>query len=208
MHGYENNPEANKDAFDADGMPPHTSSLSLSVSCIHRIHRTGWFDTGDMGYLDEDGYLYLTGMSSFDSLVGMFTHTQLGRSKEVINRGGEIISPFDIEDVVITHPSVLSTVAFSVPHEKLQETIGVVVVTRPGMSPFHFMLDSFFLFLDRLFIDFYTRISTNEFEDSSPVHIRQAPARQVAAADRLHGRRGQNSYKQSTANWFGCQNGK
>eukprot|EP00026_Physarum_polycephalum_P000199 Phypoly_transcript_00199.p1 GENE.Phypoly_transcript_00199~~Phypoly_transcript_00199.p1 ORF type:complete len:1729 (+),score=274.19 Phypoly_transcript_00199:185-5371(+) len=93
MRGYENNPKANKDAFDAEG----------------------WFDTGDMGYLDKDGYLYLT-----------------GRSKEVINRGGEIISPFDIEDVVTTHPSVQATVAFSVPHDKLQETIGVVIVTKPG----------------------------------------------------------------------------
>lgn len=56
----------------------------------------------------------------------------IGRSKEVINRGGEIISPFDIEDVVMTHPSVKATVAFSVPHDKLQETIGVVIVTKKG----------------------------------------------------------------------------
>jgi acyl-CoA synthetase (AMP-forming)/AMP-acid ligase II len=45
----------------------------------------GWFDTGDMGYMDEDGYLFVT-----------------GRSKEIINRGGEVISPFEVEEAIMT----------------------------------------------------------------------------------------------------------
>lgn len=86
--------------------------------------KNGWFDTGDLGYLDSDGYLYLT-----------------GRGKEVINRGGELISPFEVEDAIITasqlegspiHNRVREVLAFSAPHEVLQEVVGVVIVTRAG----------------------------------------------------------------------------
>lgn len=81
----------------------------------------GWFDTGDLGYLDEDEYLYVT-----------------GRSKEVINRGGELISPFEVEEAIMTQARtsgspiferVLGTLAFSVPHDVLQEVVGVAIVT-------------------------------------------------------------------------------
>ncbi|KAM7185000.1 hypothetical protein V8F20_011984, partial [Naviculisporaceae sp. PSN 640] len=84
----------------------------------------GWFDTGDMGYLDSDGYLYIT-----------------GRSKEVINRGGEIISPFEVEQAIIAasqdpsspiHDRVTQCLAFSVPHDVLQEVVGAVLVTPNG----------------------------------------------------------------------------
>ena len=92
MHAYENNPEATAESFI-----------------------NGWFKTGDLGYMDEDGYLYVT-----------------GRSKEVINRGGEIISPTEIEEALLSHPAVKNLVAFSTPHDILQETIGVCVVTQPG----------------------------------------------------------------------------
>ncbi|CAB9519639.1 7a-methyl-1,5-dioxo-octahydro-1H-inden-4-yl [Seminavis robusta] len=71
----------------------------------------GWFDTGDLGYMDADGYLYIT-----------------GRSKEVINRGGEIISPLEVEEAVGSHPSVKACAAFSAPHNVLQEVVGIVVV--------------------------------------------------------------------------------
>eukprot|EP00960_Hanusia_phi_P006958 197929-Hanusia_phi.AAC.12 len=75
----------------------------------------GWFNTGDMGYLDEEGWIYLT-----------------GRSKEVINRGGEIISPFEVEEAIVKHDRVKEVIAFSAPHEVLQEVVGVVVVPLAG----------------------------------------------------------------------------
>lgn len=84
----------------------------------------GWFDTGDMGYLDAAGYLYLT-----------------GRSKEVINRGGELISPFEVEEAVMAaaaipgspiHERVGKALAFSVTHNVLQEVVGIAVVTPEG----------------------------------------------------------------------------
>ena len=60
----------------------------------------GWFNTGDLGYMDADGYLYIT-----------------GRSKEVINRGGEIIAPFEVEEAVTQHPDVVTCAAFRAAHQ-------------------------------------------------------------------------------------------
>lgn len=82
------------------------------VDRVETFDKDGYFDTGDMGYL-KNGYLYIT-----------------GRSKEVINRGGEIISPLEIENVLLTHPKVAQAMVFSVPHDTLQETVGCVIVTR------------------------------------------------------------------------------
>ncbi|KAJ7212625.1 AMP-dependent synthetase and ligase [Mycena pura] len=79
--------------------------------------REGWFDSGDMGHMDADGYLFIT-----------------GRSKEIINKGGEVISPFEVEEAVVTAAKgyVKTTLAFAIEHDVLQETIGVVVVPVPG----------------------------------------------------------------------------
>lgn len=88
--GYDHNPEANAAAFHA-----------------------GWFRTSDQGYLDPDGYLYLT-----------------GRLKELINRGGEKISPRRVEDVLLEHPAVAQAVTFAMPDERLGEDVASAIVLR------------------------------------------------------------------------------
>jgi acyl-CoA synthetase (AMP-forming)/AMP-acid ligase II len=73
----------------------------------------GWFRTGDQGYLDPDSYLVLT-----------------GRLKEMINRGGEKIAPREIDEVLLSHPSVAEAVAFGVPHPTWGEEVAAAVVLR------------------------------------------------------------------------------
>lgn len=90
VSGYENNPEANAQSF---------------------TH--GWFRTGDQGFLDEGGYLTLT-----------------GRIKELINRGGEKIAPREIDEVLLGHPSVAEAVAFGFPHKSWGEEVAAAVVLR------------------------------------------------------------------------------
>lgn len=74
----------------------------------------GWFRTGDLGSFDTDGYLKL-----------------LGRSKEMINRGGETIAPREIDDVLLEHPGVRQALAFGVPDRRLGEQVAAVVVPEP-----------------------------------------------------------------------------
>eukprot|EP01062_Namystynia_karyoxenos_P069710 TRINITY_DN6517_c0_g3_i1.p1 TRINITY_DN6517_c0_g3~~TRINITY_DN6517_c0_g3_i1.p1 ORF type:complete len:653 (+),score=236.97 TRINITY_DN6517_c0_g3_i1:72-1961(+) len=78
----------------------------------------GWLRTGDLGHLDADGYLHLS-----------------GRLKELVNRAGEKISPVFIEDAVARHPGVASVIAFAAPHEALGEAVGVVCVPREQPPP-------------------------------------------------------------------------
>ncbi len=75
----------------------------------------GWFRTGDEGRLDEEGYLFLT-----------------GRLKEQISRGGEKISPLEVDDALLRHPAVAEAVAFAIPHDKLGEDVGAAVVLAEG----------------------------------------------------------------------------
>lgn len=77
----------------------------------------GWFRTGDQGVLDEDGYLTIT-----------------GRLKELINRGGEKISPREVDDLLMSHPAVAQAVTFALPHDKLGEDVAAAIVLREGRT--------------------------------------------------------------------------
>ena len=78
---------------------------------------SGWFRTGDQGVKDADGYVRLT-----------------GRLKEIINRGGEKISPREIDEALMDHPAVAQAIAFALPHEMLGEDVAAAVVLREGAS--------------------------------------------------------------------------
>jgi oxalate---CoA ligase len=73
----------------------------------------GWFRTGDQGVIDEEGYLRIT-----------------GRLKELINRGGEKVSPLEVDEVLMDHPAVQQVVTFALPHPKLGEEVASAVVLR------------------------------------------------------------------------------
>jgi acyl-CoA synthetase (AMP-forming)/AMP-acid ligase II/acyl carrier protein len=88
MEGYLDNPEANAESFV-----------------------NGWLRTGDQGYLDNDGYLFIN-----------------GRLKEIIIRGGQNVTPREVDDVLLQHPAVAHAVTFSVPHPTLGEDIAAAVV--------------------------------------------------------------------------------
>jgi acyl-CoA synthetase (AMP-forming)/AMP-acid ligase II/thioesterase domain-containing protein len=92
MSGYANDPESNARSF-----------------------ANGWFRTGDLGALDEEGFLFLQ-----------------GRVKEMINRGGEKITSVEIEGVLAEHPAVAEAAAFAMPHKLLGEEVAAAVVLKPG----------------------------------------------------------------------------
>jgi acyl-CoA synthetase (AMP-forming)/AMP-acid ligase II len=77
----------------------------------------GWYRTGDLGSLDAEGYLVIT-----------------GRVRELINRGGEKIAPQEVDDAVLAHPAVADAAAFGVPDPRLGEEVAAAVVLRPGAT--------------------------------------------------------------------------
>jgi amino acid adenylation domain-containing protein len=92
MQGYDNDLAANSEVFTQ-----------------------GWFRTGDQGFLDTDGYLFVT-----------------GRFTEIINRGGEKIAPWEVDSVLMEHPAVAQAVTFAVPHARLGEEVVAAVVLHPN----------------------------------------------------------------------------
>jgi acyl-CoA synthetase (AMP-forming)/AMP-acid ligase II len=77
----------------------------------------GWFPTRDAGYLDKDGYLFLS-----------------GRADDVIVRGGENISPGEIEDVLLEHPAIADAAAVAIPSAEWGEAVGLALVVRGGFD--------------------------------------------------------------------------
>ena len=80
-----------------------------------RAFRDGWFHTGDRGSVDRDGYLKL-----------------FGRVDEMINRGGEKISPVEVDELLLTHEAVAQAISFPIPHRTLHQEIAAAVVPRRG----------------------------------------------------------------------------
>lgn len=78
---------------------------------------SGWYRTGDAGYLDDEGYLYVT-----------------GRLNELINVGGEKIAPLTVEAALLTHPAIIDAVAFALPHPTLGQHVAAAVVLRTGST--------------------------------------------------------------------------
>jgi acyl-CoA synthetase (AMP-forming)/AMP-acid ligase II len=77
----------------------------------------GWFRTGDQGQMDAEGYVSIT-----------------GRLKEIINRGGEKVSPREVDEILMDHAAVAQVVCFGMPHAKLGEEVAAVVVLREGAA--------------------------------------------------------------------------
>ncbi len=92
-----------------------TKGYEANPDANAKAFTNGWFRTGDQGVIDADGYLRLT-----------------GRLKELINRGGEKISPLEVDTVIMDHPAVAQVVTFAVPHDKLGEDVAAAVVLREG----------------------------------------------------------------------------
>ncbi|WP_137176663.1 acyl--CoA ligase [Roseomonas sp. AR75] len=97
--------------------PNVTKGYEANPEANAKAFTDGWFRTGDQGMFDEDGFLMLT-----------------GRLKELINRGGEKVSPLEVDGVLSAHPAVAQVLCFAIPHAKLGEEVGAAVVLREGLD--------------------------------------------------------------------------
>jgi len=97
--------------------PNVTPGYQGNPQANEKAFTNGWFRTGDQGVIDAEGYVRLT-----------------DRLKEIINRGGEKISPREVDEVLMEHPAVDQVVTFAVPHPKLGEDVAAAVVLKEGAS--------------------------------------------------------------------------
>jgi len=158
--GYENNDAANKDAFAYE-----------------------WFHTGDKGYLDSEGYVFIT-----------------GRFKEIINRGGQKVAPAEVDEAILRLPGVAEAVCFSMPHSRLVEAVAAAVVLYPGavltagdirrmLRPFlaDFKIPSRILFIDAIPKNANGKIQRNSLynilQDQNPDQF--GPGRYVAPRNQV-----------------------
>lgn len=95
--------------------PGYENNPEANAKNFFEANGEKWFRTGDQGEFDEDGYLWLT-----------------GRLKEIINRGGEKISPREVDEILMDHPAVSQAVTFALPHDKLGEDVAAAVVLNDG----------------------------------------------------------------------------
>jgi acyl-CoA synthetase (AMP-forming)/AMP-acid ligase II len=95
--------------------PNVTAGYESNPDANAKAFFNGWFRTGDQGFFDPDGFLQLT-----------------GRIKELINRGGEKVSPLEVDGVLSGHPAVAQALTFAIPHAKLGEEVGAAIVLREG----------------------------------------------------------------------------
>ena len=97
--------------------PGVTAGYLANPDANAKAFADGWFRTGDQGRFDEDGFLIIS-----------------GRLKEIVNRGGEKISPREVDEALLEHPDVAQAVAFAVPHATLGEDLAAAVVARTGVA--------------------------------------------------------------------------
>ena len=93
----------------------YESNAKANAEAFTSAEQGGWFRTGDQGVMDAEGYISIT-----------------GRLKEIINRGGEKISPREVDEILMDHPAVAQVVCFGMPHPKLGEEVAACVVLREG----------------------------------------------------------------------------
>jgi acyl-CoA synthetase (AMP-forming)/AMP-acid ligase II len=129
LDGYWNDPQATADAF-----------------------RDGWYRTGDVGYLDDEGYLFL-----------------VDRLKDMIVTGGENVYSVEVESVMARHPSVAQVAVIGIPHEKWGEVVHAVVVPKSGET------------LDQDELIAYARLHLTGFKVPKSVEVRTDPLPMSAA---------------------------